>query len=82
MVVIFKEVDKNNDHAISRDEFIEHMTLTRCIKNGEWDKLFDELDTDRSGDLSHSEFWAKRAIRCSSNLVEALNEFDVSINVL
>ena len=73
-----KEADKNNDHEISRAEFIEHMTLTRCIVKKDWEKLFDELDTDKSGNLSLTEFFAKRAIRSSSSLMDALNDFCVS----
>ena len=55
-----------------------HMKLTKCINDGQWDALFDELDGDKSGALSHSEFWAKAAIKNSSILSDALNKFDVS----
>ena len=54
------------------------MTLTRCIVKKDWEKLFDELDTDKSGGLSLTEFFAKRAIRSSSSLMDALNDFCVS----
>ena len=78
MNVIFKKADGDNDHTISRAEFILHMKLTKCINDGEWDALFDELDADKNGTLSHSEFWAKMAIKNSSNLMDALNQFNVS----
>ena len=78
MNVIFKKADGDNDHTISRAEFILHMKLTKCINDGEWDALFDELDADKNGTLSHSEFWSKMAIKNSSNLMDALNQFDVS----
>ena len=78
MNVIFKKADGDNDHTISRAEFILHMKLTKFINASEWDALFDELDADKNGTLSHSEFWAKMAIKNSSNLMDALNQFDVS----
>jgi len=76
--VIFQKADANNDHKISRAEFIKHMNLTKCITDGRWDALFDELDADKNGTLSHSEFWSKMAIKNSSDLMDALNKFDVS----
>ena len=54
------------------------MKLTKCIKDGQWDALFDELDADKSGALAHSEFWAKMALKNSSNMIDALDQFDVS----
>ena len=54
------------------------MTLTRCITKKDWGKLFDELDTDKSGDLSLTEFLANRAIQSSSSLMDALYDFCVS----
>ena len=58
------------------------MKLTKCIDNGQWDVLFDELDADKNGTLSHSEFWAKVAIKNSSNLMDALNKFEVSTDTI
>merc|ERR1712113_1156807 len=72
----FDKADGNNDHKISRSEFIEHMKLSHLISCGEWDALFDELDVDKNGNLAHSEFWAKMAINNSTNLMDALNQFD------
>ena len=54
------------------------MKLTKCIKDGQWDALFDELDADKNGALAHSEFWAKMALKNSSNMIDALDQFDVS----
>ena len=54
------------------------MKLTKCIKDGQWDALFDELDADKNGALAHSEFWAKMALKNSSNIIDALDQFDVS----
>ena len=76
--MIFKKADGDNDHTISRAEFILHMKLTKSINDGKWDALFDELDADKNGTLDHSEFWSKMAIRNSSALMDALNKFDVS----
>ena len=59
-----------------------HMKLTKCINDGQWDALFDELDGDKTGALSHSEFWAKAAIKNSSILSDALNKFDVSTRAI
>ena len=75
---IIQKVDTNNDHKISRAEFIQHMKLSTCIVKEQWDALFDELDVDNSGHLDYSEFWAKMAIKNSPTLSEALNQFDVS----
>ena len=47
--MIFQKTDKDNDHKISRAEFIQHMKLTGCIAAGQWDVLFDELDADNNG---------------------------------
>ena len=77
--MIFQKTDTNNDHKISRAEFILHMKLTNCIAAGQWDAVFDELDADKSGALSHQEFWAKMAIKNSPNLMDALDQFDVSM---
>ena len=77
--MIFQKTDADNDHKISRAEFIQHCKLVYAIKHCQWDVLFDELDADKSGALSHTEFWTKMAIKNSSNLMDALNEFDVSM---
>ena len=76
---LFKKIDTNNDHKISRDEFIEHMKLSKFIDSGLWDALFDALDVNKNGTLFYSEFWAKEAIKNSSDLKEALNRFKVSL---
>ena len=76
--MIFKKADEDNDKTISRAEFIEHMNLVYFIEGGEWGALFDELDVDKNGTLDYSEFWARMTIRNSSNLIDALNKFDVS----
>ena len=78
MSIFLKKADRNNDHKISRDEFICHMNLSKYITDGQWDALFDELDADGNGTLCHSEFWSKMAIRNSSDLVDALKQFVVS----
>ena len=75
----FQKTDSDNDHKISRAEFVQHMKLTKCIKQCQWDALFDELDADNSGALSHQEFWAKMAIKNSPGLMDALDQFDVSM---
>ena len=72
---LFKKIDTNN--KISRDEFIEHMKLSKFIDSGLWDALFDALDVNKNGTLFYSEFWAKEAIK-NSDLKEALNRFNVS----
>ena len=78
----FKEADRNNDHKLSRAEFICHMNLSKYITDDRWDAVFDELDADGNGFLSHSEFWSKMAIRNSSDLVNALKQFDVSGSII
>ena len=54
------------------------MNLSKYITDDRWDAVFDELDADGNGVLCHSEFWSKMAIRNSSDLVNALKQFDVS----
>ena len=54
------------------------MNLSKYITDDRWDAVFDELDADRNGVLCYSEFWSKMAIRNSSDLVNALKQFDVS----
>ena len=54
------------------------MNLSKFITDDRWDAVFDELDADGNGVLCHSEFWSKMAIRNSSDLVNALKQFDVS----
>ena len=78
MSIFLKKADRNNDHKICRAEFICHMNLSKYITDGRWDALFDELDADGNGTLCHSEFMSKMAIRNSSDLVDALEKFDVS----
>lgn len=78
-MTLFKKIDTNNDHKISRDEFIEHMKLSKFIDSGLWDALFDALDVNKNGTLFYSEFWAKEAIKNSPDLKEALNRFNVSL---
>ena len=78
---ILKEADRNKDHKLSRAEFICHMNLCKYITDDRWDALFDELDVDGNGVLCHSEFWSKMAIKNSSDLVNALKQFDVSSSI-
>ena len=77
--MVLQKTDANNDHKISRAEFIQHMKLTGYIAAGKWDALFDELDADKSGALTHSEFWTKTALKNSANIADALDKFDVSM---
>ena len=78
----FKEADLNNDREISKTEFITHMNLTTHMDNENWIALFNELDTNKDGVLTYQEFWEKDAIHNSEDLMEALNEFVVSIRSL
>ena len=55
------------------------MKLTGYIAAGQWDVLFDELDADKNGALTHSEFWTKKALKNSANIADALDQFDVRI---
>lgn len=78
---LFKKIDNNNDHKISRDEFIEHMKLSKFIDSGLWDALFDALDVNKTGILTFSEFRAKEAIKNSSDFMKALDRFKVSLRI-
>ena len=55
------------------------MKLSKFVESGLWDVLFDTLDVDKNGVLTLSVFWAKEAIKNSSDLVKALNQFYVSL---
>ena len=55
------------------------MNLTTHMDNENWIALFNELDTNKDGVLTYQEFWEKDAIHNSEDLMEALNEFVVSI---
>ena len=80
-MILFKKIDANNDNKISRDEFIEHMKLSKFIDLGLWDALFDALDVNKTGILSFSEFRAKEVIKNSSDFMEALARFKVSLRI-
>ena len=52
----------------------------RAEKN--WGRFFDALDVNRSGKLSHQEFWKWEKIESTNELIKALNNFDVSLSFL
>jgi len=58
MEEIFAAMDKNNDGMLSKEEisegYEEHFGYT--IDDEELDKLFDAIDTDKSGTIDYSEF--------------------------
>ena len=62
------------------DEFIEK--IIGFMAEGNWGGFFDELDVNKDGTLSHQEFWKCETIGDSSELMDALDKFDVSFNFL
>jgi len=50
------------------------------MAEGNWGGFFDELDVNKDGTLSHQEFWKCETIGDSSELMDALDKFDVSFN--
>ena len=76
--MIFKETDGDNDHRISRAEFIDHMKVKYAIDDRQWDVLFDQLDKNKNGTLCHIEFWARKELRNSSQILDVLDKFNVS----
>ena len=53
--------------------------VKNLIEERNWGGFFDALDVNKDGTLSHSEFWKWEKIGDSSDLVAALNAFDVSL---
>ena len=51
------------------------------VDRGEWGKLFDELDQNGDGVLTHQEFWSFEILRNTNHIIDALKKFDVSIQV-
>lgn len=58
METIFKAMDKNNDGMLSKEEIAdgheEHFGM--AIDDEELDRMFDAIDTDKSGAIDYSEF--------------------------
>ena len=53
-------------------------SVEKIIAERNWGGLFDALDVDKNGTLSHQEFWKWENIGSSNELMDALNKFDVS----
>ena len=54
--------------------------VEKLIVERNWGGFFDALDVDKNGTLSHQEFWKCETIGDSSELMDALDKFDVSFN--
>ena len=52
--------------------------VEKLIAERNWYGLFDALDADKNGTLSHQEFWKWEKIGDSQELLDALNKFNVS----
>ena len=67
-----KKIQKMSNQAV----------VEKLIAERNWYGLFDALDADKNGTLSHQEFWKWENIGSSNELRDALNKFDVSSDFL
>jgi solute carrier family 25 phosphate transporter 23/24/25/41 len=73
---VFKQLDKNGDGQLSRDELFEGLRLLRLPSGAEAVRdLVDSLDTDKDGNISIAEFEAF-AVRQRSKLKTIFDELD------
>jgi len=58
MIELFKEIDKNGDGQLSKDELLEgyEKIFGTTVTAKEIDDIFDTLDKNKSGFLDYSEF--------------------------
>jgi calcium-dependent protein kinase len=82
MEEIFAAMDKNNDGMLSKEEikegYEEH--FGQAIDDDEIDKIFDAIDTDRSGAIDYSEFLMatmnEQQLMSKEKLKQAFKMFD------
>ena len=82
MEEIFSSMDKNNDGMLSKEEikegYEEH--FGQAIDDDEIDKIFDAIDTDRSGAIDYSEFLMatmnEQQLMSKEKLKQAFKMFD------
>ena len=52
--------------------------VEKLIAERNWYGLFDALDADKNGTLSHQEFWTYTNTNGGDEIIKALKTFDVS----
>lgn len=80
---LFKDIDTNNDGLISKEELIEYynMYMGQDYSIEEIEKIFDAVDSDRSGFVDYTEFIKaainEKVLQNNIFLRQAFDKFDV-----